>query len=1256
MTAGEVTLDYGEGRTWSAKVVAPAISDTSVPVPCVIESGAHYAWHWLLVPDAQWPRIIEVQADSLGTIAIRAYIQRLGTGDDYAPELGWRVEGAAVQNVERHDFKEGGSIGIGSADGAFQFSFPQAPLLKRGFVKAATESGMGAVTYVRCLPEEKVPFQESAWRTAAVVVGKAGHTPRSALLEPEVPVKLDTEILPTVYGVDPLPTLAMWPVLDDLVAFTREAITQSAVQGDDYGNVTSFAPKAQPSIFGMNRLNHCPAIFEEAYRAGDQRLRDTAVAWCANMVDLSIWWGNKEDFGGTRYNNAAAADTSFKADPGFMWRTNYASNFCTKGYDSFFYAYEETGDPRFVTALDAQVEYARKYVHTDQGECRNIGDAVDFMRLYQFTGVQLYRDEALRLFRELRTKLSEGDLFSQGGQPIESELPFINEDKAGYNHPFAKPYIIGYALSGLPALLGDVPEEPKLRDVIRAVADFLASAEDSVGGWRYPHPRSSTTLISQGIEHAVQLTRAASVLEKNGEPINGLLDAIERVLQARVKGFERSGAVLAGLSGWEEGTDLLKDGKTINDLYERPESRDRTRDYTEGRVSVGGAPPEGLVYLSEVLGFYLSHRPAERLFHANEQLGQVLERVADQRLKLTPLEKGSYLRIERPENPEIGVTLWAPEWATFPPLSYAEDQLGGMAIAWNRDPQTGGLSYTLDREEATFTADFVPHIDYVECRYTAWPKATVQAPASLGVGPCQQMKSGIFDGDDQELMTRFWFLSEGTWTTLASCANGNARNVLYVKGSDSPEMTGDMAAGGWKTIQDKRPDVPLIACVSQDGKWVGASAAEFSNCLCNNANASHRCMHSQGSMPLNATGPTTLRVHSYLLDGSLQDLKRTYFRHTKRWREAPASTGQGAARTAEYGVRDMLPSFNDARVRRMDFPLAWENAKSSFPEWRANARDAFLESLGPRPPLAPFDVRVTASIDRGTYVAQKLAMNISSDERVKAYLLIPKGPGPFPGIIALHDHGAHFSIGKEKVIQPFDEPEERLADSTKWVEECYGGKYIGDELASRGYVVFATDALFWGDRGRYGGVEYEDQQALASNMFLLGLSWSGQIVWDDVRSAEYVQGLSCVDPERIGCLGLSMGAHRTWSLAAATDIVKAGAAICWMGDTKALTSPGNNQTKGYSAYSMVVPGLRGVLDYSDVASIACPKPMMFFNGLQDTLFPVAGVEAAYTKMRAVWDSQGAGDRLIAKLWDVPHVFNQAMQDEAFAWLDAQFKP
>ncbi len=578
-----------------------------------------------------------------------------------------------------------------------------------------------------------------------------------------------------------------------------------------------------------------------------------------------------------------------------------------------------------------------------------------------------------------------------------------------------------------------------------------------------------------------------------------------------------------------------------------------------------------------------------------------------------------------------------------------------MAIDWKHDEHTSAVAYTIDRPEATFTAQFTPHIDYLECAYTVWPKPDAEAPDSFAVGPCLQMKGGLFEGDEADLMSRMWFLSNGAWTSLASCADGNPRNVQYVNGVDSPDMTGDMAKSGWKTIQNPRPDVPIMACVSSDGAWTVATAGEHANSICNNAAASHRCMHSQGPMPLNPDGPTTMRVNVYLFKGSLDDVKARYEHDVTRWHDTLPSAPQELSRTADYGVRDFLPSFNTPRVQRMKYPLAWEHADVPFDEWRERARSTYLKTLQPPPPRAPFAPEVIGEEDRGSYIAQKLAFNISADERVKAYLLIPKGQGPFPAVVALHDHGAHFSIGKEKVIRPFDEPGERIADAEDWVGKCYEGRYIGDEMAKRGYIVFATDALFWGDRGRYGGVKYEDQQALGANMLQLGQSWAGSMVWDDIRSAQFVQSLPQVDPDRIGCMGLSMGSHRSWSLAAATDIIKAGVAICWMGDTPTLTSPGNNQTKGYSSYSMIHPGIRDALDYPDVASIACPKPMLFFNGTEDGLFPVAGVDNAYKKMHDVWTSQGVDDRLVTKLWPVPHEFNAAMQAEAFDWLDRWLK-
>ena len=113
-----------------------------------------------------------------------------------------------------------------------------------------------------------------------------------------------------------------------------------------------------------------------------------------------------------------------------------------------------------------------------------------------------------------------------------------------------------------------------------------------------------------------------------------------------------------------------------------------------------------------------------------------------------------------------------------------------------------------------------------------------------------------------------------------------------------------------------------------------------------------------------------------------------------------------------------------------------------------------------------------------------------------------------------------------------------IADAEDWVVRCYDGQYTGDYFAQNGYVVLSIDALFWGERGRKEGVSYDGQQALASNFMQMGASWGAFINMDDVRSAEFLASLPMIDKNRVGCLGFSMGAYRSWMLAALTDCIK----------------------------------------------------------------------------------------------------------------------
>ncbi len=993
---GSLKVHWSDGTALALSLVAPPLTllpaSQNAPEPRVeiVEDNPFFRWHRLHFTDDSWPRVVEVRLDRLGTVSLTAHLRRANTNGVFAPDFGWDITSAspaafrfdpstrATQtNPARHLFAQGTDtvVHLGKS---LVIHAPTGAASRRGSLELDRESG-DSCRYRRSLAAESVPMQFMAWRRADLTFSRPRVAAPTTTLSSPHTVEVDSRIWSSLYGMPAAPS-GVPRELDSLLRYHRLAIARSAAVGDDLGNVTSFHDEQDHGgAFGMNRLNHGAAIFEDAWRSNDPRLRETAVLWCDNFHDLSVWWGARER-GGTRYNNVVAMDRT-PPTRDFMWRSDSSVNFCTKGYDCFWLAWEETGDPRMREALQAQLDYAAQHLHANV-ECRNIGDVRDFIRLFEFTGDQRHLDEALRLFRELRAKLSLGNLFDQGGKPIDPAPPFINDDQAGLKVGYAKPYILGYALNGLPDLLRHAPDEPDLRATIRAVADFLAANVDPIGGWRYPHPRSTDTLISQGMEHAWQLTQAARVLG----PEPAWLDAVETVLRARVQAWKRASRLLSGLGGWEVTTGRVKTSREVAELYQHPADRDASRDYSEGRLGLGSAPPEGLVYFSDVLAFYLRHRPADRLLAepaTDSPLGRVLARVE-------------------------------PDWQTA-------------------------------------------------------------------------------------------------------------------------------------------------------------------------------------------------------------------------------------------GVRDRLPVFHERLASRLTQPLAWNpDLFGSFAQWRANARARVIESLQTPPPSATFTPRLIAEQDRGAYTARKVSLQLTADSRVLAFVLAPKSPGPHPAVLLLHDHGARFDIGKEKVIEPWDDTPRRIESARQWVDRYYGGRFIGDELARRGYVCVATDMLNWSDRG---GGGYDNQQALAANLLQFGSSWSGLIAHEDLRAAEFTAGLPGVDPNRVVALGLSVGGYRAWQLAALSDQISAGVSVCWMATQRGLLVPGNNQTTGQSAFTMLHPGLAAHLDHPDVASIACPKPMMFLCGGRDGLFPKQAIQDAFDRMREVWTSQGVSDRLVTRLYDAPHEFNAAMQDDAFQWLD-----
>ena len=377
----------------------------------------------------------------------------------------------------------------------------------------------------------------------------------------------------------------------------------------------------------------------------------------------------------------------------------------------------------------------------------------------------------------------------------------------------------------------------------------------------------------------------------------------------------------------------------------------------------------------------------------------------------------------------------------------------------------------------------------------------------------------------------------------------------------------------------------------------------------------------------------------------------------------------------KYEWQGEIPTYVETLKKELAYPMAWGNSPiKNFKKWKKTARAKVFECMmTPPKAAAAWDMEVLGEEQRDGYKAQKIAFNINAYSRITAYLLIPDGgAGRFPAVVALHDHGAHLFIGKEKMIRPFfiasEEQDadgkisekkkaanqEVLDDADAWVNQLYEGQYVGDYLAKHGYVVLSIDAPMWGERGRKEGVDRKKYDLIAGNMMMLGRDLSAFMTYDDIASTDFLASLPMVDANRIGCAGCSMGAYRSWMLSALSDRIKVGASVCWMITTDAqLTRRYGRKENG--GFANCIPGLRQYLDYPHIASLACPKPMLFINGSKDHLFPMPGVEDAFRQMHEVWRSQKADERLDTEIWDIPHSCGIKAQAKILEFLDQYLK-
>jgi len=259
----------------------------------------------------------------------------------------------------------------------------------------------------------------------------------------------------------------------------------------------------------------------------------------------------------------------------------------------------------------------------------------------------------------------------------------------------------------------------------------------------------------------------------------------------------------------------------------------------------------------------------------------------------------------------------------------------------------------------------------------------------------------------------------------------------------------------------------------------------------------------------------------------------------------------------------------------------------------------------------PIGGRSLGPEERRGYTLERLLLDLNGVEAVPAYFLRPPGAtGPLPTILYHHAHGGDFVLGKDEVTigrphlqaQPYAEA-----------------------LTARGYAVLALDA--WGFGERRGRTESELFKAML---------WRGQVLWgmmvyDNIRSIDYLATRSDVDLSRLATLGLSIGSTMAW----------------WLADFQALIDMQLLDRHGLYYY---VPSLLKRFDTAGINALIAPRPHLGLAGNFDRLTLPAGLDRIDRALHAVYAAHGAVDAWELRRFETGHFETAAMRVAVLDWL------
>jgi len=304
------------------------------------------------------------------------------------------------------------------------------------------------------------------------------------------------------------------------------------------------------------------------------------------------------------------------------------------------------------------------------------------------------------------------------------------------------------------------------------------------------------------------------------------------------------------------------------------------------------------------------------------------------------------------------------------------------------------------------------------------------------------------------------------------------------------------------------------------------------------------------------------------------------------------------------------------QLEERDYEIQRLNSKDDWESRRSTVQRKLMEIIGDFPEKTPLNPKITGKLEGDGFRIEKVIYESQPRFYITAALFIPNNlKAKAPAV--LYCSGHTYESFRSKVYQ-----------------------HMIINLVKKGYVVLAFDPIGQGERLQY--LDETGDKSIFSTpthehsypggqCFITGNSLARHMIWDGIRSIDYLITRPEVDPARLAITGRSGGGTQSAYISAFDSRIKVAAPECYITNFEYLFKSIGPQDAEQNFPGFLDKGL----DLADLLEVRIPKPAMIISTTND-FFSIQGARDTYQEVKKAYEIFGYPDNISMSEDDAEH--------------------